>query len=240
MKTKKIISLALAASLALSSVSYAAEEVGTIAQLRGKALIQRAQALNEVKVKDAVQLQDILETKQGSRAKVVFIDESMLTLAPDSRASIKQFVYSRAGGGTSIFNLLDGKMRAVVGKNKFEVHTATTVAAARGTIIEFSVGVKDGVPFTTITCIEGVVSVKSTDPSVMETVDLKAGETITVVQSMPLSEPAPTPLELGYTEEKKETTEVEEAMTIGPAVIAPPIQQEPSTSSNVSITIGFP
>ena len=72
---------------------------------------------------------------KASRTKMRFIDDSILTLGENSRVSIKEYIYSKDKGGKSIFNLLDGKMRSVVGKTRFEIHTPTAVAAARGTII---------------------------------------------------------------------------------------------------------
>ena len=44
---------------------------------------------------------------------------------------------TRVKEGHRYFNLLEGKMRSVVGKTKLQIHTPTAVAAARGTVIFF-------------------------------------------------------------------------------------------------------
>lgn len=169
----------------------AASEVGSIVALKGGADITRSGASVEAALQDAVQLQDIISTKANSRAKVLFLDESILTLAPQSKAVIKEFIYSRDGAGRSIFNLLDGKMRAVVGKTNFEVHTDTVATAARGTVIDYLTGILDGKPFTRVTCLEGVVELRSPDPSVPGVVLLTAGNTALMFKGGPL--PTPTP-----------------------------------------------
>jgi hypothetical protein len=180
-------------TLSASFPAGAAQKVGAVVGLRGTALIQREGDARTAKLKDSIELDDIIETRKRSRAKMLFIDESILTLSSNSRASIKKFVYSKEGGGASIFNLLDGAMRSVVGKNKFEVHTPTSVAAARGTIIEFLVGTLGGKAFTRITCLRGRVDVWSADPTVFGIVPLDAGQTITVFESAPLPKPKSSP-----------------------------------------------
>jgi ferric-dicitrate binding protein FerR (iron transport regulator) len=187
--------LALLIAMAMAGGAWAAAapgaEVGSIVNLKGGAVIERGGQKLDAKVNDKLQLQDTVSTRAESRAKLLFLDESILTLAPNSRVNMKEFVYSREGGGTTIFNLIEGKMRAVVGKNKFEVHTSTTVAAARGTIIQFEVGVKDGKPFTRIICLEGTVEVRSSDPSIPGSIFLHAGEEVLIFEGEPLPTPGP-------------------------------------------------
>lgn len=193
--------LILAVLLAAPASLWAAEDVGTMIALKGQANVLRAGSGKVASLNDPIELNDVVETSAQSRAKILFIDESMLTLRSNSKASIKEFVYSQEGGGTSIFNLLEGRMRAVVGKTSFEVHTPTTVAAARGTVIEFVVGVYQGVPFTTIVCLEGTVEVSSSDPTISGSVLVGAGTTVTVMQGAPPPEPETTdvPTNIGET-----------------------------------------
>ncbi len=168
----------------------ASDEVGTIVALRGTARISRGQTSLDAKVKNPIKLQDSITTGEGSRAKLLFIDDSVLTLADKSRLVIKDFVHSKENKGQSIFNLLDGKMRAVVGKTKFEVQTPTAVAAARGTVIFFEVGEMAGHTFTRIVCLEGTVDVRGV--GITGNILLTPGMTITIVQGEPL--PTPTTL----------------------------------------------
>jgi hypothetical protein len=215
--------------LSLNLPAEAANEVGKVVGLRGTTMITRAGSDVEAGLKTSVELKDVVETKERSRAKMLFIDESILTLGPNSKASIEEFVYSKEGGGASIFNLLDGVMRTVVGKSEFEVHTPTSIAAARGTVIEFFVGTLDGKPITRITCIEGVVDIRSTDPGVGGTVSIEQGETVTIVQSEPL--PAPEPAVIGEVYE----------IPLGETPAVPPVELEPVVETTpVTVEILFP
>ncbi|MBE9537014.1 MAG: FecR domain-containing protein [Proteobacteria bacterium] len=206
-----IISVAL---LCFSGTSMGAANVGSVVGLRGTAVVSRAGETLPLKVKDPVEIKDTIETGKRSRAKMLFIDESILTLASDSKASVEKFIYSREEGGVSIFKLLDGKMRAVVGKTEFEVHTPTAVAAARGTVIEFIVGIMNGKPFTTIICLEGSVKVWGTDPAIVGHIKLVAGETITIFEGFPLPEP----------QQYEPSTDPESEEVIPPR---PPIERDP-------------
>jgi hypothetical protein len=271
-RIKFLLSFALCISVVLSfffvSHTQAADEVGAVVNLRGTANILRDTGSLIAKLKDPVHLKDTIATMSRSRAKLLFIDESMLTIGSDSRASIEKFVYSKEEGGVSIFNLLDGKMRSVVGKTAFEVHTPTTVAAARGTVIYFLVGKTKGVPFTKITCLEGTVFIRSVDPSIVGIVELKAGQTMTVVKNQPLPRPKRAPVkkisekkkeeaaaeeeaaEEGATEEEAAESFVEEGTTEepfgdeGPITMAipalPPIELEPEVITPVNINVSFP
>lgn len=115
-------------------------DVGKVAAVRGKATIERGGSTIPASVNTTIQASDIVKTSADCRVKLVFIDDSVLTVGENSRLLVKEFLYSKEKGGKSIFNLLDGKMHSVVGKTKFEVQTPTAVAAARGTVIYFEVG----------------------------------------------------------------------------------------------------
>jgi hypothetical protein len=77
---------------------------------------------------------------------------------------------------------LDGKMRSVVGKTKFEVRTPTAVAAARGTVIFFEVGQTKSESYSRIICLEGKVEVKNLNTSIRGMTLLTPG-TMVIVKS---------------------------------------------------------
>ncbi len=121
-----------------------------------------------VKQQDPVLFKDTYETGDKSRAKLLFKDDSLLTLGPKTKIEITESVYNPNKDYRSTqINLASGKVRALVGKaftgsgSKFEVHTPTAVAAARGT--HFVVGMinVDGVMKTVVTVLAdgGSVSV---------------------------------------------------------------------------------
>ena len=177
----------------LADVTFADDNVGSVVSLRGKATIQREQQSLQAKVRDGILFNDTVKTYQASRAKMLFIDDSILTLGENSNAVIKDFLYGKGTENKSIFQLIDGKMRAIVGKSNFEVHTPTAVAAARGTVILFETGTENGRQYTRIVCIEGHVYARSTYPTIIGSVKIEPGQMTTVFDGEPLSSPIITP-----------------------------------------------
>lgn len=254
---KPWMTTSLCTTLLLSSVLFAcAEPVASVVAVRGKATVERGGKKLDAQPKLGIELQDTVATGEGSRAKLLFIDDSVLTLAEKSRMSVDTFVHSRSDRGKSLFNLLDGKMRAVVGKTKFEVKTPTVVAAARGTVILFDTGMVNGQPYTRITCLEGIVDVRSlTAAPGVPPVLLSPGQTITVVAGQPL--PPPTVLTPAEIEKQKRDTSTTGSeiklpdvkpgetiigtVSVTPIPVAPPFtqQQPPKQPSRVDIGVKF-
>ncbi len=182
-----------------------AESIASIVAVRGKATVERGSKRLDAQPRLGIELLDTVATQEGGRVKLLFIDDSVLTLAEKSRMSVDTFIHSRSDRGKSLFNLIDGKMRAVVGKTRFEVKTPTVVAAARGTVILFDTGILNGQPFTRITCLEGIVDVRSlTAAPGTPPVLLSPGQSMVVMSGQAL--PAPTQLTPAEIEKLKQDT----------------------------------
>lgn len=223
---------------ALAGTAHAAGDVGAVVALRGSALIEREAKVVEAKLKDGIQLNDGFETRERAKAKMLFIDDSVLTVGEKSRVVIKEFLYSKDKGGKSIFNLIDGKMRSVVGKSEFEVHTPTVVAAARGTVFDCETGKLNEKLFTKCTCYEGVVDIRSIDPTIAGRVSLRAGMTVTVMAGQPV--PAPTVVPVAPTTTLQSGGNAAETLLW---IQSPPITQQPPparTTTPVNIGVKLP
>ena len=192
----KPFSLALAFAVFAMLIGYpgvlpAADEVSKVVAVRGNAFIERDRKEKDARVNDGVTLVDRVGTREASRLKLLFLDDSVLTLGEKSQVAMKEYVMKKDDRGRSTFNLIDGKMRAVVGKNAFEVHTPTAIAAARGTVILFQVMSRDGRRFTFIQSVEGLVTVSSSFLSVPGSVEVPPGWFTIVWEGEPPSPPAP-------------------------------------------------
>ena len=115
--------------------------IGVITFVQGGVTLAHPHApATPAKFRDDVQFHDIIETQKASRTKALFQDDSMLTVGEHSRIEITEYVFNPQESRRSvIINLVGGKLRALVGKafaesgSRFEIHTPTAVAAARGT-----------------------------------------------------------------------------------------------------------
>jgi ferric-dicitrate binding protein FerR (iron transport regulator) len=227
----KSLIAAVCSSLVFACVTNAfAEPVASVVAVRGTATVERKNVTRDAQPKLGIELQDTVATTEGGRVKLLFIDDSVLTLAEKSRMNVETFVHSRSDRGKSLFNLLDGKMRAVVGKTRFEVKTPTVVAAARGTVILFEVGVMKGKQFTRIICLEGIVEVRSLTAGRRATpATLSPGQSILVISGQPL--PTPTLL----TPEEIEQLNSETSMS-GAEILLPDMTPRDAIIGSVSIT----
>jgi len=158
MELKRVIGLAalLGALVSAPGAALAGEpNVGQVVAIRGAASIERGATRIKAQVKTGIQANDVIKTAAAGKAKLLFIDDSVLTMSENATLEVSEFIHTKGKEGRSIYNLLDGKMRAVVGKTKFEVRTPTAVAAARGTVIFFEVGQAKNQSFSRIICLEG-------------------------------------------------------------------------------------
>jgi hypothetical protein len=102
-----------------------------------------------VKLHDEVWFKDVIQTQDESRTKALFQDDSMLTVGENSRVEIDEYIYNpEKNVRQAIVKLMQGQVRALVSKvfkangSRFEIHTPSAVAAARGTY--FTVWVENG------------------------------------------------------------------------------------------------
>lgn len=102
-----------------------------------------------VKLHDEVLFKDVIQTEKESRTKAFFQDDSVLTVGENSRVEITEYIYNpEANVRRSVVKVVQGQVRALVSKvfksngSRFEVHTPSAVAAARGTY--FSVWYENG------------------------------------------------------------------------------------------------
>ncbi len=120
----------------------AEDGIGMFTTVEGKVTVTHLaeSQMQEVKINDEVFFRDVIETGKESRTKAFLEDESILSVGENSRVEVSEYVYHpEQNMRSAVIKLLDGKLRALVAKafkgpgSRFEIHTPTAVAAARGT-----------------------------------------------------------------------------------------------------------
>jgi len=192
----RVIVLLLVATLMVARAA-AAEEVGWVAALEGTAEMQRGGAWSGLTQGAALELGDHVRTAAASRVKLLFRDDSVLSLAERSELVIDEQVAGAAPQAG--YSLLLGKMRAIVtdrysasGAN-FEVKSPTAIAGVRGT--SFIAGYDKDKDETQVVGIESVTVVRGlADVSGAKQVKLGPGQSTTVgrgrAPSLPVRLPA--------------------------------------------------
>jgi Uncharacterized protein conserved in bacteria len=122
--------------------------IGFIAGVQGDAWVIRQSESLPATIGFVVELGDRLVTGRKSRIKVLFSDDSLLTVASETELTITEHIFKpKAHQRKTVMELVKGKMRALVQKEvagvsgAFEVHTNNAVAGVRGT--EFVVSATD-------------------------------------------------------------------------------------------------
>lgn len=194
MKTQRLMASLFSGWLVwVPSVLWAAE-VGTVAAVEGQARIERAAEAVDVHVGTAVQLGDVLVTGPDGKLRVVFQDDSVLTLSADSRVTVDDSIFDPAQRtARSLFGLLRGKVNAAVSEyyrqrgNAYEIRTETAVAGVRGT--EFAMWFDPEAERTEVVAIEGTVQVHSLRDPQAPGVLVRAREATVVERERPPAAP---------------------------------------------------
>ena len=188
--------LLLAVLLALPFASLAlAEDVGSVASVRGDAQIGRGGAFTPAAVAAVVQLGDELRTGNG-QMRVVFRDDSVIDLAENSSMTVDTQVFDPGSSRfTSLMRLAAGKARALVSKvygtagASYEIQTPTAVAGVRGT--SFFITYDPTRDATDVVGIEGRIMVRSLAEVLDNTVYVTANEGTSVDRGVAPTRPEP-------------------------------------------------
>ena len=160
----------LALPLVLLHVA-AAEVVGHFTQVEGRVDLLKGGKLpaTPVKIQDGVEPGDILRTKSLSKAQVTFIDNSVITVSPESRIAIEEYQFNAAQKQrNAVLNIFQGLTHVIVNKlfkldePDFVVKTQTAVMGVRGT----DFGVRIHPNSTTVLNFQGAVQVGNIFPEV--------------------------------------------------------------------------
>jgi hypothetical protein len=136
----------------------AAQQAGEVLAAKGQSFVETAGKRSPLKVGDAVQVGDTVDVPDGAKLKLRMVDGSIISAAPGTKVTIEAFV---AQPRDAALSLTSGLLRAVVAKvgqpSRFEVETATGVAAVRST--DWFIQVQQG--GTQVGVLDGAVSLSS-------------------------------------------------------------------------------
>lgn len=176
--------------------AFAQQSIGSVTTVKKQVQVihPRKGLAQPVKAGDDVLFQDAYETGAEARAKLLFQDDSLLTLGEKTRLQITENVYNpdESRRSTTV-KVLSGRLRLLVGKvftgagSKFEIHTPTAVAASRGTYYIVWLFMQDGKPATGIAALEGEVEAGNINKKILGTVRLGPNQYTIVTDAAPPS-----------------------------------------------------
>ncbi len=162
-----------------------AAEAGWVARINGKPWLTRAGKTEPLKRGDQVLIGDVIETGQGSKAKLLLADDSVLTIGPRTRVTIDELLLGPRGRKGRL-HVGFGRFKVAIvawlsGPSNFEVVTPTAVAGVRGTVLW------GDTELDTICALEGNVEVRTVPGNL--TAKLETGGCVTRMsrgETMPL------------------------------------------------------
>jgi hypothetical protein len=134
--------LGLLSVLLTGAEAFAAQVAGTVINLSGPLLARKADGTVKIlSQKSEVEQGDTLVSEKATYARIKFIDNSEITLRPNSQLRIDSFSYDEAKpeNDSAIFNLIKGGLRSITGllgkrsKERVGLNTPTATIGIRGT-----------------------------------------------------------------------------------------------------------
>ncbi|MCX5810578.1 MAG: FecR domain-containing protein [Proteobacteria bacterium] len=167
-----------------------ADVVGKFNEVRGDVSMLRATVTTTPKVEGPVETKDVVATGDKARAKLLLTDDTLLSVGQKSNLEVTEYLLDK-NRRSSIISLKAGAMHTKVEKfldpdSKFEVHTPTAVAGARGT--EWLTVVSEN-PGTTFYALQNSIAVFN--PALpTQVVTVVAGQFTTVMAGLAPTIPA--------------------------------------------------
>ena len=140
-KIRLLVIILILTALAAPLTAYAAV-VGRFSLVRGQVDLLKAGKLPAIsaKIQDGVEPGDIIRTKTRAKAQLTMVDNSVITLAPESRLAIADYTYDPAQESRrAVVRLFRGLVHTVVNRvikteePDFLMETHTAVIGVRGT-----------------------------------------------------------------------------------------------------------
>jgi len=149
-------------------------DVGTIKEIRGDVNIVRNQHMIKASLNMGVDINDTVVTYKNSKAKIVFKDNTIITIGQNSAFKIKDYVLGKKPKAR--FGFLKGTFISVTGKigkiapKRFKLETKNSSIGIRGTIVFGQIYLAGDI----IGCSQGLISVSNGAKSVL----VKPGEIV--------------------------------------------------------------
>ena len=146
MRPRAILVLAVVAALSGRSAPAAIQDQITIGNTRVvvRTVIGSFEGdIRTLALEDDVYHNELIETEEESATKLIFLDDTTLTLGPDSSVVLDSFVYDPDPTKASlvmtatkgIFRFASGKLP----KNAYRLHTPAATIGIRGTVLDFAI-----------------------------------------------------------------------------------------------------
>ena len=116
-----------------------AETIGTAASVVPAADFTRDNVIRTLTINEALEQDDRIRTSSNGSIRVRFLDDTLLTIGPDSEILLDKFVFDGTQAKNLSIEVLRGAMRFVSGTsphNVYEIKTPVATIGVRGTVVD--------------------------------------------------------------------------------------------------------
>ena len=167
------------------SSAWGAEPIGKVIDITGESWITHPSKKSSIAfLNREIYLGDAVKTTKSGAVKILFIDDTMLTVKEDSSVLVSEFLFNPKKKERKVtLNATYGRVRALIGKffgkdQPVEIYTPTAVAGIRGTDVGIAATAQSSTVYCFI-CEELVFSVHNID-FVNKQVSLASGQAIEI------------------------------------------------------------
>lgn len=154
--------LACGVCAALTATPAAAQQIGAAAIARNE--VRGSAPAREIVVGADVYRAETVRTGGDSQAKLVFLDDTNISLGPSSSIVLDRFVYSGDNSARAVsVNFAKGAFRFATGnsdKKAYELRTPIATIGVRGTVLD----IRSETGRTTVVLVEGAATVCARKP----------------------------------------------------------------------------
>ena len=139
MRLISIVFLAFLASVTAPDLASAQSEIGKVTKLQGTATQKMAENTTPVTAGSSIYEDALIETGDGARIEIVFIDSSQITLGENAKLVMDDLVYSFTASESGVvaqsFRILDGTflfLSGAVARTEYDAVSVSTPVATIG------------------------------------------------------------------------------------------------------------
>lgn len=140
MKIQGLVRLALVVFVPCVAASgVAAAPIGEAASVVPASSYMRGNSERTLSINEKLEQNDRIRTSGNGSTRIRFIDDTMLTIGPDSEVVLDRFVYDGNRAQTASVQMVRGAMRFVSGtsdRRAYEIKTPVATIGVRGTVLD--------------------------------------------------------------------------------------------------------
>ncbi len=129
--------------LAWSQEAFSATTIGNTSIVVRTVTGTLSEERRDLKYQDDIYRNEIIETFEESATELTFLDETNLSLGPNTKITLDRFVYDADPANSAfVLTITEGALRfatGVLSSDSYEIHTPVATIGIRGTVIDIVV-----------------------------------------------------------------------------------------------------